>query len=132
LTPRILHGVRSDHRRYLYLGLSVAALLAAPARSQTAAPIVVVAHVDVIPDSLAHGLATLRTYAADARHDPGARRIDLLQQVDRPNHFTIVEEWASQTAYNSHVALGHTRQFRTTIQPMLGSPFDERVHTAIR
>jgi quinol monooxygenase YgiN len=125
--------VRSDRRLFPYVGLCIAALIAAPARCQTTAPVVVVVvHVDVIPDSLRAGLACLRTYAADARQDPGARRIQLLQQIDRPNHFTIVEEWASQAAYNSHIGLAQTRHFRDAIQPMLGSPFDERVHTAVK
>jgi quinol monooxygenase YgiN len=42
-----------------------------------------------------------------------------------------VEEWADQKAYDAHNSAPHTRQFRDLLQPMLGSPFDERLHTEL-
>jgi quinol monooxygenase YgiN len=95
-------------------------------------PIVAVIHVDIVPDDSARGSALLRGYAADSRHDPGNIRVDVLQQVGRPNHFTVVEEWTNESTYDAHLGAPHTRQFRAAVQPMLGSPFDERLHTIIR
>jgi quinol monooxygenase YgiN len=88
----------------------------------------VVSHVDLIPDALPTAKPALQQYVADSRKDPGALRIELLEQTDRPNHFTIVSVWASEKAYNAHLAAAHTREFRAKIQPGLGSPFDERFH----
>jgi quinol monooxygenase YgiN len=104
-------------------------LVAGPIRAQA---VVVIDHVDVLPDHLAEGLTLLRGYADASRGDPGAKRVDVLQQIGRPNHFTIVEEWSGQSAYDAHIALPHTRRFRAGIDPLLGSPFDERVHTLVR
>jgi quinol monooxygenase YgiN len=57
--------------------------------------------------------------------------VEILQQVGRPNHFTIVEEWKDNNAYDTHVSAQHTRDFRTSLQSMLGAPFDERPHQSL-
>lgn len=88
----------------------------------------VVSHVDLLPDSLPTAKPALLQYVADSRKDPGALRIELLQQTDRPNHFTIVSVWSSEKAFNDHLAAAHTRAFRAKLQAGLGSPFDERLH----
>ena len=49
----------------------------------------------------------------------------------RGNHFTVIEGWRNQQALDAHVAAAHTRQYRDAIQPMTGSPLDERVFKAI-
>jgi quinol monooxygenase YgiN len=46
----------------------------------------------------------------------------------RANHFTVVEVWRDQKALDLHVASPHARQYRDTLQPMTGSPLDERVY----
>jgi quinol monooxygenase YgiN len=40
----------------------------------------------------------------------------------------MVEVWRSRQDFESHLAASHTRSFREKLQPMLGSPFDERLH----
>lgn len=92
--------------------------------------IYVVTHVDTLPGN-GNGAKLLQQYAADSRKDKGAVRIELLDQISRANHFTLLEVWDNQQAYDAHVAAAHTRQFREQIQPMLGSPFDERLHHII-
>jgi quinol monooxygenase YgiN len=93
--------------------------------------IFVVSHVDLAPDAVPAGKPALQQYAADSRKDPGALRIELLQQSDRPNHFTIVSVWASEKAFNAHLSAAHTKDFRAKIQAGLGSPFDERLHNLV-
>jgi quinol monooxygenase YgiN len=73
----------------------------------------------------------LQQYAADSRKDKGAVRVELYMQISRTNHFTLVEVWENQQAFEAHEAAAHTRQFREQIQPMLGSPFDERLHQIV-
>ena len=46
----------------------------------------------------------------------------------RANHFTVIETWRNQKALDAHAAAAHTRQYRDELQPMTGSPLDERVH----
>jgi quinol monooxygenase YgiN len=100
----------------------------APPAETAAEQLYVVTHIDLIPPQAAPGKALLLQFAANARKDPGAIRVELLQDVSRPNHFTLVTVWQSQKAFEDHLAANHTRAFRTKLQPMLGSPFDERLH----
>jgi quinol monooxygenase YgiN len=88
----------------------------------------IVTHIDAEPNFTADAMKALQTFAADSRKDPGALSMQILEETARPNHFTVVEIWRDQKAYESHLALGHTRQFRAKLLPMLGSPFDERLH----
>ena len=94
----------------------------------------VVTHVDVFgpsPTTAAEAAKMLQQFAADSRNDPGAVRIEVLREPTRLNHFTLVEIWQSRQDFETHLATTHTRAFREKIQPMLGSPFDERLHTLL-
>ena len=102
----------------------------APGRGDaTGAAVAVIAHVDVAPNpAVAPMLACL---AQASRQEPGNLRFDVLQHTMRGNHFTVIEGWQNQQALDAHVAAAHTRQYRDAIQPMTGSPLDERVFKAI-
>jgi len=89
-----------------------------------------VIHVDIAgtPAIVAEATRLLREFSADSKKDPGVVRFELLLQDGRLNHFTIVEVWRTRDAFEAHSAAEHTKSFRQKIQPMLGSPFDERLH----
>jgi quinol monooxygenase YgiN len=91
----------------------------------------VVTHVDLTPNYIADGVPLLQKFAADSRKDAGAVRFDLLQEPGRKNHLAIVSVWANQAAFDAHVEAEHTKQFREKLQPMLGSPLDERLHHSL-
>ncbi len=90
-----------------------------------------VAHVDILPPDTAAGTKLVKQYVADSLKEKGAVRVEAYAQISRVNHLTLVEVWESQQAYDAHVAAEHTRQFRQQIDPMLGSPYDERLHQLI-
>jgi quinol monooxygenase YgiN len=92
----------------------------------------VVTHVDLTPNYTADGTKLLEMFATDSRKDPGIVRFELLQQLGRANHLAIVEVWANQKAFDAHLEANHTKQFREKLQPMLGSPFDERLHNLLK
>ena len=92
-----------------------------------ASPFNVVIHVDFVPRRSAEGMAALQQYALDSRKDDGAQHVDVLQELAQPNHFIIVEVWRNRAAYEAHLGAAHTVSFRTTIQPLMGSPFDVRL-----
>jgi quinol monooxygenase YgiN len=97
-----------------------------------ARPVYVVSHVDVAgAGALAEAPGLLRRLAEDSRRDEGCLRFDVLQHAMRVNHFTVVEVWRDQNALDVHVAAAHTRAYRDTLQPISGSPVDERVYTAV-
>jgi quinol monooxygenase YgiN len=90
--------------------------------------IYVVTHVDIVPPDTAAGTKLVQQYVADSRKDKGFVRIEAGAQISRVNHISIVEVWQNQKAFDEHVAATHTRQFHQQIDPMLGSPYDERLH----
>lgn len=49
----------------------------------------------------------------------------------RANHFTVVEVWADQQALDRHAAAAHTKHYRDEVQPVSGSPLDERAYRRI-
>jgi quinol monooxygenase YgiN len=91
-------------------------------------PLYVVTHVDVMPKFTDAGRELLKQFAAESREDTGAVRIEVLEELGPPNHSTIVEIWANRQAYEDHLATDHTKAYRAKLEPMLGSPFDERLH----
>jgi quinol monooxygenase YgiN len=101
------------------------AVSVAPARDAGSGAVAVVSHVDVAPNpAVAPMLARL---AESSRQEPGNLRFDVLQHMMRANHFTVVETWRDQAALDAHVAAAHTRRYRDELQPLTGSPLDERV-----
>ena len=90
--------------------------------------IYVVTHVDIVPPNTAAGTKLVQQYVAESRKDKGIVQIEASAQISRVNHISIFEVWQNQKAFDEHVAAAHTRQFRQQIDPMLGSPYDERLH----
>ncbi len=128
--------VFSVRRRFrVYAVLFLAALgLAGWAHAQEPGArerVYVVAHVDFTPPNLAAGTKVLLQYAAETRKEKGAVRVEALVQSSRLNHFTLVEVWQNREALDAHEGAAHTKQFREQISPMLGSPYDERLHQSI-
>jgi len=93
------------------------------------AAVVVVSHVDVTPDPRVATM--LRQLAEASRKEAGNLRFDVMQHTMRANHFTVVEVWQNEQAFNGHLAAAHTKQYRDELQPFTGSPLDERVYKAI-
>ena len=73
----------------------------------------------------------LKDLAEASRKEPGNVRFDVVQHTMRANHFTVVEVWRDTKALDAHVAAAHTKQYRDTLQPMTGSPLDERVYKSV-
>ena len=130
--------MRNAGRRFL-LHAAVILLIGAvgfgaSAKAQTPAKdarVYVVTHVDSVPNDAASATKLLQQYAADTRKDKGAVRCEVYVQESRTNHFSIVEVWADRASYDAHIAAPHTKEFREKIHPMLGSPYDERLHSLL-
>ena len=126
-----LHSIR--HRAQVCAMVLLALLgLAGKAFAQEAGArdkIYVVTHVDVVPTEAAAGTKLLKQYVEDSRKDKGAVRVEAYIQVSRVNHFSVVEVWENRQALDAHEAAAHTKKFREQIDPLLGSPYDERLHT---
>jgi quinol monooxygenase YgiN len=91
----------------------------------------VVTHVDVIPPRKDDGLAAVRQLADASRSSAGNLRFEVVQQTNRPNHFTVVEIWKDAQAVEAHAMAEATRRFRDALGPMSGALYDERMFRAV-
>ena len=119
--------VASPNDERLHNGLSVGP----PPAASAAGTLYAVTHVDVIPPRKDDCVALLKQLAEASRKDAGHVRFDVVQQTNRPNHFTVVEAWEDRKAFDAHGMAAHTRQFRDQLAPMSGSLYDERLYVAL-
>lgn len=106
----------------------------AVAPSRGAAPrtaVQVISHVDIGGGAQIDVPALLKQLADTSRAEPGCVRFDVLQHTMRANHFTVVEVWESQQALDRHAAAASTRRYRDDVQPVSGSPLDERAYSRV-
>ena len=127
-------GVHSIRRRFQVCAIVFFALLGLAGSIRAQEPgarekIYVVTHVDVVPTEAAAGTKLLKQYIEESRKDKGAVRVEAYIQISRVNHFSVVEVWENRQALDAHEAAPHTKKFREQIDPLLGSPYDERLHT---
>ena len=111
----------------LHSGMEIAGMAA----SSAPAAVHVVTHVDVPPPKKDDCIAALKALAAESRKESGVTRFDVFQQTSRPNHFTVVEIWRDQNAYDAHITSAHTKRFREQLTPMSGALYDERLYRAL-
>jgi quinol monooxygenase YgiN len=111
----------------VHSALAVAAHMPGPGRDA----VWVVTHVDVPPPSKDQTIAELKSLADASRKAAGNLMFEVVQQSNRPNHFTVVEAWQDRKAFDAHAVAEHTRRFRANLGPMLGAPHDDRVYQAV-
>jgi quinol monooxygenase YgiN len=92
----------------------------------------VLTHVDVPPSQKDQAIELQKTLAAAARKDDGNLWFDVLQQNDRPNHFTLFEAWRDRKAFDASIAAAHTKEFRQKLNPLEGALYDERLYQPVR
>jgi quinol monooxygenase YgiN len=91
----------------------------------------VVSYIEVAPASKDQAATLLKQFAEASRKDDGNARFEVLQRIDRPHHFAVLEAWGDQKAQDAHMAAAHTKTFRDKLQPLQAAPYDERPHTAL-
>jgi quinol monooxygenase YgiN len=90
--------------------------------------VAVVTHVDVIPPQRENGTAITRQLADDSRKESGNLRFEAVTQVNRQNHFTVIEVWRDRVTAHRHSMAAHTRAFRDKLAPASGALYDERIY----
>jgi quinol monooxygenase YgiN len=89
-------------------------------------------HVDVFPAGKDQVAALVKALVDSSRKDAGALRFDALVWDGHPNHFHLIEAWASRNAREAHILTDQTRQFRAKLAPFEGALYDERLYEAVR
>jgi quinol monooxygenase YgiN len=119
----------SPFLRLLVPGLAVAAMVAAApvgAADEPHAGLYCVTYIEVAPASHGDGARILQQVAASSRAAAGNLRFEVLQRIDRPNQFNILEAWADEAARSASNAAPYYKQFRDALQPLLIAGYDER------
>src|SRR3989441_10576749 len=78
-----IRNAPTDER--VHIGLSIGPIDAPSVRGG----IYVATHVDVIPPRKDDGVAALKRLGEDSRRGEGNLRFEVVQQINRPNHFTV-------------------------------------------
>jgi hypothetical protein len=91
----------------------------------------VLTHVDLIPPHADAGRVAIEAYAAELRADPSVLDVQILQQVYRKNHIELAQVFTSLKAYEANQGAPYTLAFRQELHPLLGAPFDDRLHYLI-
>jgi quinol monooxygenase YgiN len=93
--------------------------------------IFVITHVDSDPQFVGQITPLLDRLVNDSLNDSGVESFALLSQTPTPNHFQLVETFADQQAFDTHVSAQHTVEFRNSTSGFLGAPYDERLYQLV-
>jgi autoinducer 2-degrading protein len=116
----------SDYDQRPYKTLS----LGTPHKDRSNRSTFVITHVDIGGQGT-NATDLLRKQAEASRREEGNLRFDVLQHAMRANHFTVIEEWRTAKAIETHAAANHTKEYRNSLGPIAGSPLDERLYKAV-
>lgn len=89
-------------------------------------------HLDVFPPGIEPTLAAAKAVAEAARKGDGNLRYDVVRSAKPPqSHTTFLAAWRDRKAFDAYESSAYARQFRDTVGPLLGSPFDDRLYVPI-
>ena len=89
-------------------------------------------HLDVFPAGIEPTLAAAKAVAEAARKGDGNLRYDVVKSVKPPqSHTTFLAVWRDRKAFDAYESSAYARQFRDTVGPLLGSPFDDRLYVPV-
>ena len=113
--------------------LSAVAGPAALAQTAGAQSAYAVTYIPVAPSAAAEAEAAglLRRVAAASRKELGNLRYEVLQQVDRPNQFAILEAWSDAKAFDAHGGGSAMKEFRGHLDPLRAGYYDQRPLTGV-
>jgi quinol monooxygenase YgiN len=119
-------GAPYDRRNYQVISVG-------PAQAATGGDTVYMQlHLDVFPPGIDATLAAAKAVAEAARKGEGNLRYDIVRSVKPPtSHTTLIAAWQNRKAFDTYEMSPYARQFRDTVGPLLGSPFDDRIYVPI-
>jgi quinol monooxygenase YgiN len=98
---------------------------------QVSGAVYAVTHVDVIPPRRDDAVAALKVLG-EANRAAGANvRYEVVQQTNRPNHFTVIEIWRTRDAFEANSMAPAQREFRDKLGQMTGALYDERLYEVL-
>jgi autoinducer 2-degrading protein len=84
--------------------------------------LVVHVQVHVRPDGIEAFKAATLANARASRQEPGIARFDVVQQVDDPTRFVLIEAYRTPEAPALHKATAHYAAWRDAVAPLMAEP----------
>ena len=94
-------------------------------------PLRVVARIKAKSDKIDEVSELLSALVEPTRKEPGCITYELLQNRNDPTDFTFVEEWASDSALDSHAISDHIKALAPKLQPIVTEPPDIRIYSLV-
>jgi quinol monooxygenase YgiN len=104
-----------------------------PAVAATAGPagaLFVISYVEFLPHGASGtGPEDLNRYAKASTGSDGTRALSfsVLQQLERPNRYALLEVWNNRRSYDAWQASDTSRDFALSARPLLAAPIDRRL-----
>lgn len=84
--------------------------------------LVVAVHVHVKPDCVEAFRSATVENASHSIREPGIARFDVIQQIDDPTRFVLMEVYRTPEAAAQHKETEHYRKWRDTVVEMMAEP----------
>lgn len=79
-------------------------------------------HVRVKKECVDAFMAATQTNAENSRREPGVARFDVLQELEDPTRFLLLEVYRTPEAHAAHRETRHYAQWRDTVAAMMAEP----------
>ena len=111
--------------------LALLIVLGAQAPTATDTNFYTVAYVDVMPSAKATAVAAFKQYRDASSKEPGFVRFELFEQDGRDGHLSLIETWANPGAYDTHAAATASKEWRSKIDTIRLSDYDQRPYKTL-
>lgn len=78
--------------------------------------------VHVRSDALDEFVEATKANAAASRQEPGVARFDVVESLDDPTRFVLVEAYRSEDAAAAHKETAHYATWRDAVAPLMAEP----------
>ncbi len=92
----------------------------------------VIARVKARADKVDELRSVLSSLVEPTRKEPGCLSYNLLQNNEDPTDFTLVEEWESNKALESHLATKHFKDVQVKLSGLVAAKADIRLYHLVR
>lgn len=115
----------------VFLSLLIAATVFGRLAQAQADTVFLVTYIDAMPDAIAPATSLLKSYQVSSSREDGNIRREVLQELERPNRFAIVEAWRDKAALDAHEQSAATTEFRDKLKAIQAAPYDERINAEL-
>jgi quinol monooxygenase YgiN len=88
-------------------------------------------HLRVKPDQIDQFIAATVENAAASLKEPGCVRFDVIQELENPTHFELVEIYRDQASHAAHRASAHYAKWAERAADMFSEPRSRTIYRSV-